>query len=134
MAFDVFDGDGDGVAVVDMGAIEYQPRNPPPPAPPPPPSRRWRYRIIPDVPVKILQGVQTPEQYLRIGDVAKNCDQRVGWTIAVSRLPYGTFSLHYGDPESRSYRISDGPNRGSISLPPVPSAATEPVRSRRSAR
>jgi hypothetical protein len=114
------DGDGDGVVVVDMGAIEYQPRDPPaPPAPPPPESRRWHYRVVPDVPAKILQSVRTPEQYLRIGDVAMNCDQRIGWTIAVSRLPYGTFSLHYGDPESRSYRISDGPNRGSITLPPM---------------
>jgi|GEM_PF-4344383 len=108
----IVDGNGDGRAVIDRGAIEVGG-----PARGRPPFPFLPIRVIPDVPQSVGRLPSAPVKYLRISEVATNSDGRVGWTLSSQRSTSRTFALYYGDPRSGNYETGKAPNDGTLELP-----------------
>lgn len=105
----ITDGNGDGRTEKDRGAYEL-------------PSTLSEYSIlfefIPDIPEDIELPHGLPH-YMRIGDVAKNSDKRVGWTLSNHRTLYGNYCLYYGNAEFIDYSTKGMRNFGTATIDDV---------------
>jgi hypothetical protein len=110
----IVDGNGDGNALIDRGAIEVDIATS---GTTPDPFRP--IRVVPNAPDSIGNLQKSQIKHFSISGIVKNSDNRVGWTISPKRTTSKIFSLYYGDLALNNYQTGRGANNGVIEFPEI---------------